>query len=411
MTTATDVTAAVQRRTLRTLVVTQVLGGAGLASGVAVGSLIARDLGGSDALAGLPAAVSTTGGALAAVPLSRLMARAGRRPGLALGYATGAVGALVVVGAAAAEVFALLLVGMALFGAGTTANLLARYAAADCATPHARGRALSTVLFATTFGAVAGPNLAEPADALGRDLGLPQLAGPFVLSVVAYLSAAVAVLLLLRPDPLLTARAQGAADVAGPAGPRGSVWSLVLRGPALVGLSAMVGAQFVMVAMMTMTPVHMLGHGHDLGVIGFVISAHIAGMYLLSPVGGWLTDRVGRPATLQLGAGALLAAGVLGALADPRTVPLLTVALFLLGLGWSLSLVAGSALLVDAVPLDRRAQAQGNADLLVGLAGATGGLGAGLVLALSGFAVIALGTAAVAVLLLAAGRRRATATA
>jgi MFS family permease len=384
VTAALDTTAAVQRRTLRTLVVTQVLGGAGLASGVAVGSLIARDLGGSDALAGLPAAVSTTGGALAALPLSRLMARAGRRAGLVLGYATGAAGALVVVAAASLGAFALLLAGMALFGAGTTASLLARYAAADCATPTTRGRALSTVLFATTFGAVAGPNLAEPADALGRGVGLPPLAGPFVLSAVAYVAAALAVLVLLRPDPLLTARAHGDPTAGRSSGPRGSVWSLVLRGPALVGLSAMVGAQFVMVAMMTMTPVHMLGHGHDLGVIGFVISAHIAGMYLLAPVGGWLADRVGRPATLQLGAGALLAAGVLGALADPRAVPLLTVALFLLGLGWSLSLVAGSALLTDAVPLDRRAQAQGNADLLVGLAGATGGLGSGLVLALSG---------------------------
>lgn len=391
-----------QRRTLRVLVLTQLLGGVGLAAGVAVGALLGQELLGGDALSGLPSGVATGGGALAALPISKVMARAGRRPGLALGYALGAFGASVVVAAAATSSVVLLVVGMFLFGAGNTASLLARYAAADLAPATRRGRAVSTVLFATTFGAIAGPNLVEPAGVLARAVGLPELAGPFLLSVVAYSCAATAVTVLLRPDPLLTARA-GQPEASGPA-PAGSVWPMLLRGPALIGVSTMVAAQLVMVAMMTMTPVHMITHGHGLGIIGFVISAHLAGMYLFSPVGGWCTDRFGRPATIRTGAALLATAGLLGAFASPGSVAVLAVALFLLGLGWSFALVGGSALLTDTVPLASRAQAQGRADLLVGLAGATGGLGSGLVLALSGFTAIGLLTAAVAAALLAAGR-------
>ncbi len=417
----------VQRRTLRVLAGGQLLGGLGLAAGVAVGALLGRDLGGLDALAGVPSALATGGGALAALPLSRLMARAGRRPGLLVGYATGATGALVVVMAAQVRSFALLLLGMVAFGVGNTASLLARYAAADLATPQARGRAVSTVLFATTFGAVAGPNLVEPTGAIARTVGLPTLAGPFLLSVLAYAAAAVVVGLRLRPDPLLLAReretdhagdgveaplaAPAAAQppLAGrttpPATPSSSAWPLLLRAPALPALAAMVGAQFVMVAMMTMTPVHMRAHDHGLGLVGFVISAHIAGMYALSPLSGWLVDRFGAMATLSGGAGTLIAAGLLGALAPGDSVVLLTLALFLLGLGWSLSLVGGSTRLTEALPLPLRARGQGNADLLVGLAGATGGLGSGLVLALSGFAALGLLTVAVAAALLAAAQR------
>lgn len=394
----------VQRRTVRVLVVTQVLGGIGLAAGASVGALLAQELLDGNALTGLPSAAATGGGALAALPVSKVMARAGRRPGLALGYGVGGVGASLVVVAAAAGSFALLIAGMFLFGAGNTASLLARYAAADLALPQRRGRAVSTVLFATTFGAVAGPNVLEPAGAVARAVGLPELAGPFLLSLASYAVAATAVAVLLRPDPLLTARA-GAPVADGPA-PSGSVWPLLLRGPALIGVSTMVAAQFVMVAMMTMTPVHMIMHGHGLGVIGFVISAHISGMYLFSPVGGWSTDRFGRPATIRTGAVMLVGAGLLGAVASPASVAVLTVALFLLGLGWSFALVGGSALLTDTVPLELRARAQGRADLLVGLAGATGGVGSGLVLALSGFAAIGLLTAAVALALLTAGRGR-----
>jgi MFS family permease len=395
--------ATLQRRTLRVLVVGQVLGGLGLAAGVSVGALLARDLLDGDALTGIPLGVATAGGAFAALPLSRLMDARGRRPGLALGYALGALGAAVVVAAAAAASFALLVAGMALFGAGNTSSLLARYAGADLAPADRRGRAVSTVLFATTFGAVAGPNLVDATGSVASALGLPVLAGPFLLSLMAYGTAAAVVAVALRPDPLLAARAatRGDAGAVDPARPGG--WSDLFHGPALVAVAAMVTAQLVMVSVMTMTPVHMRAHDHGLRVIGLTISAHIAGMYLFSPVVGLLCDRLGRPATLRLGALTLAAAGGLAALADPASSVALVVALFLLGLGWSLSLIAGSAGLTDAIAPARRARVQGNADLLIGLAGATGGLGSGVVLALTSFAVLAGLAAAAAAGLLAAG--------
>ena len=397
-----EVVRPIQRRTLRVLVLTQLLGGLGLAAGVAVGALLARDLLGGSAWAGLPSAVATAGGAIATVPISRLMARRGRRPGLTTGYTTGAAGAAVVLASAQLRSFPLLLLGMLLFGVGNTSSLLARYTAADLAAIHQRGRAISTVLFATTFGAVAGPNLVEPAGMLAHAFSLPKLAGPFLLSATAYALAATCINILLRPDPLLVARRAEPLTVAAP---NASAWTLVLHGPALTGLTAMVGAQFTMVAMMTMTPVHMREHHHSLGIIGFVISAHIAGMYALSPLGGLLVDRLGALTTLRLGAGILLTAGVIGALADPDSIIALSIALFLLGLGWSLSLVGGSTQLTAAVPLSQRAAAQGNADLFVGLAGAAGGLGSGLILALSGFAVLGLLTTAVAAALLITTKR------
>ncbi len=393
-----------QRRTVGVLALSQVLGGVGLAAGVAVGALLAAELLGGTALAGIPQAAATAGGAGAAVPLSRLMARSGRRPGLVAGYLLGGSGAALVVASAQLRSFTALVVGMVLFGAGNAASLLARYAAADLAEPRHRGRAVSTVLFATTFGAVAGPNLAEPTGALARAVSLPALAGPFLLSLAAYGLAAAVVGALLRPDPLLVARGGAGPE---PAAPTGGAWALVLRGPALVGLAAMVGAQFAMVAMMTMTPVHMLAHGHDLGVIGVVIGLHVAGMFAFAPVAGLLADRRGNRTAIRLGALALAAAGLTGALAAPSSAVGLAAALFLLGLGWSLALVGGSALLTASVPTAQRARAQGAGDLFVGLAGAVGGLGSGLVLALSGFAVLGLLTAAVAAALLAAGPARA----
>ncbi len=385
----------------------QVLGGVGLAAGVAVGALLARELLDDALLSGIPGALATAGGAAAAIGLSRLMAREGRRPGLVLGYVGGAMGAAVVVVAAQVGSFTLLCMGMALFGAGNVASLQARYAGADLASPERRGTALSIVLFATTFGAVAGPNLLGPTQRLAEAIGLPALAGPFLVSAVAYLLAATLLAVALRPDPLLLARAiaaeaaAAAADQPGPGSPEpaerpiGS-WQALARGPAAIGVAAMVTAQFVMVMMMTMTPVHMADHGQGLVVIGFVISAHIAGMYLPSPLSGLMADRVGRVRTIVAGAGVLATAGVVAALADPDGRAGLTVALFLLGLGWSLCLVAGSALLTDAVPLSIRPQAQGNADLLVGLSAASASAGSGVVLDLAGWVAIATITVAAA---------------
>ncbi len=397
-----------QRRTVRVLSLTQLCGGVGLAAGVAVGALLARDLLGGDALAGLPSALSTLGGALATLPLARLMGSRGRRPGLAAGYLLGAVGCLIVVTAAATRSFALLLVGMACFGVGNTTGLLARYAAADLAPAEQRGRATGTVLFATTFGAVAGPTLLEPMGAVAEAVDLPRLAGPFLLSLFAYAVAATVVATLLRPDPLLLAREAAMSVTTSPtvvvqSDDEPSPWRLLVRGDARSAVVAMVAAQLVMVSMMTMTPVHMVALGFTLGPIGVVISAHLAGMYLLSPLSGVLVDRLGAHATIRVGAVVLALAGALGVLAAGSGMALLTAALFFLGLGWSLALVAASSLLTGAVSVHRRAAMQGRADLLLGLAGTVGGVGSGLVLALAGYATIALVVVAVGLAVLGAG--------
>ncbi len=417
-------TAAAQRRTVRVLAMTQLCAGVGLAAGVAVGALLARDLLGGDALSGLPSALSTLGGALATLPLARLMSLRGRRPGLTAGYVMAAAGCLVVVAAAATRSVALLLVGMACFGVGNTTGLLSRYAAADLALPAQRGRATGTVLFATTFGAVAGPTLLEPMGAVAEGAGLPRLSGPFLLSCVAYLLAATVVSVLLRPDPLTLARAhaadadadadareraaepgRGLADGAA-APPAVSPWSLLARGDARTAVVAMVAAQLVMVAMMTMTPVHMVSLGLTLGTVGLVISAHVAGMYLFSPLVGVLVDRVGAHATIRAGAVVLAVAGAIGVIAPGGSPLVIGVALFALGLGWSLALVAASALLTGVVAVARRAEVQGRADLLLGLAGTLGSVGSGLVLALAGYVGVALLVLVVALVLVALGSRR-----
>ena len=381
-------TDALYRRTLRVLLVSQVLAGAGLAAGVTVGALLAEDMVGSTGFAGLPAALFTLGSAAAAVGVGRLSQRSGRRPGLAAGYAVGALGGAGVLAAAAVDSVALLFVSLLLYGSGTATNLQARYAGADLAPPHRRGRAVSTVLVATTLGAVIGPNLVEPTGLLADAIGVRELAGPFMLATAAYALAAVAVLILLRPDPLLAARA--AADGSTTAPVPADDARVMSTGTVRLAASAMVLTQLVMVAVMTMTPVHMRDHGHDVGVAGLVISIHVAAMFLPSPLTGQLVDRIGRRPVLAASGLTLLAAGVLAAVAPPESMGLLTVALALLGLGWNLGLVGGTALVTDAVSLAQRAKTQGTVDLGVALSGATGGLASGLVVASTSYAVLSL---------------------
>lgn len=380
--------AALQRRTLRVLVLAQVLAGAGLAAGVSVGALLAEDLFDARAAAGLPAALLTLGAALAAGGVGHLSQLRGRRPGLAAGYAAGAVGGVGVVAGAATGSIALFLAALALYGAGTATNLQARYAGADLALPEVRGRAVSTVLVATTLGAVAGPNLVDVTGGWADAIGVPTLAGPFLLASAAYALAAVAVLTLLRPDPLLAAREVAVAQVRPSAGARGP--GTVDRPLLQLGAAAMILTQLVMVAVMTMTPVHMRDHGHSVGEAGFVISMHVAAMFLPSPITGRLVDRFGRPPLIVAAAVTLLAAGLLAAAAPADSMVLLTAALVLLGLGWNFGLVAGTALLTDAVPVEQRAQVQGTVDVGVALAGATGGIASGFVVASTSYAALSL---------------------
>jgi MFS family permease len=401
---AVEVVDPVQRRTLVVLVAAQVLSGAGLAAGITVGALLAAEMLGSAGLAGLPAALFTLGSASAALMVGRLSQRWGRRVGLAAGYLVGAGGAVLVVLAATLDDVVLLFVAFTVYGAGTATNLQARYAGADLAAPAHRGRAVSTVLVATTLGAVAGPNLVGVTGDLATGWGLPALAGPFLLAAAAYGGAGLVLAAFLRPDPLLLARARAAdgaaADAAGapdrapgtPAAPEatGDAGDAQVRRVVLLAGTVMVLTQGVMVAIMTMTPVHMTHHGHAVATAGLVIAVHVGMMYLPSPLSGRLVDRRGPRFVAVLAAAVLLAAGIVSAVVPPSSVVGLAVGLGLLGLGWSLGLVAGTALLTTAVPLERRARTQGSVDLAVALAGAAGGIGSGFVVAGSSYATLAL---------------------
>jgi len=406
------------RRSLRIVVASQVFGGAGLAAGVTVGALLAEDMLGTDRFAGLPAAVFTLGAAASALGVGRLSQRLGRRTGLAGGFVAGGVGAAGVVLAAVLGNVVLLFAALLVYGAGSATNLQARYAGTDLALPRQRGTAVSVALVSTTLGAVAGPNLVTVTGHLALGWGIPALAGPFLLAAVAYLLAGAWLFAFLRPDPLLVARTLQAAPapepvpappVVGAPGPEpaeapapapatASASGRVAHGVA-VGASVMVLTQITMAAIMTMTPVHMRAHGHSLGDVGIVIGVHIGAMYLPSLVTGTLVDKVGRvPMAIASGV-TLLLAGTVAALAPADSMAVLLVALALLGLGWNLGLISGTAMVIDATTAEDRAKTQGNVDVLIALSGAMGGAVSGLVVAGSSFAVLSLGGGLLALLL------------
>lgn len=389
--------AALQRRTLRVVVVSQIFGGAGLAAGVTVGGLLAKEMLGGDGAAGLPSALFTLGSALTAFLVGRVTQRAGRRLGLCVGFVAGALGALGVVAAAVSGSVPLLLVSLFVYGAGTATNLQARYAGTDLATASRRATAVSVALVATTFGAVAGPNLVEPLGSFAESIGVPALAGPFMLAAAAYSVAGTVMFTMLRPDPYLVAlsRAAGSRSAAGDSAEESSVGT-----GAYVGAAVMVVTQMAMVAIMTMTPVHMREHGHGLGDVGLVIGFHIGAMYLPSLVTGVLVDRVGRAPMVVAAAVTLLMAGVTAASAPADSLPLLVLALVLLGLGWNMGLISGTALVVDSTTLDNRARVQGLVDVGVALAGAGGGAASGLVKASTSYATLSLVGGALSLILI-----------
>ncbi|MEV4945935.1 MFS transporter [Streptomyces sp. NPDC053755] len=382
---------ALRRRIQAVLIASQILGGLGIAIGVALAAVLAKDVSGTEALSGLASTATVAGPALLAMPLASLMAARGRRPGLVFAYLMGAAGAGVVVLGAVIDSFPLLLAGLVGFGAGSSANLAARFAAADLAEPDRRGRAISTVVWATTIGAVLGPNVAAPAGESVAGFGIPATAGPFVWAAGVFLIAAVMVALLLRPDPLLTAR-----DLAGPvdAGEAAAGRSLkagmrAVRASsrARLALVTVAVSHTTMVSIMSMTPVALSHHGAGIQLIGLVISGHIAGMYAFSPVMGWLSDRLGRLSVIGLAVGLLSVAALLAGTAG-ASHPQTAAGLFLLGLGWSAGLVSGSALLTDSVPQAARAAVQGLSDFTMNTAAGVGGLVAGLVVAQAGYGLL-----------------------
>jgi len=378
--------ASLQRRTRNLLMVGQVMAGLGMGQTLAIGAIMAGRLGGSDAWSGMAATMSTLGAALAAVPLARLAQARGRRVSLTTGALIAAAGGAVTITSAALALFPLLLIGLAMVGVGTAVNLQSRFAATDLAAPKTRGRDLSLVVWATTIGAVSGPNLIPLGEQVGSLLGLPELAGPFVFTVVAQIVAAVVYFLGLRPDPLTVALEHAKKLERQPVAPGSTRPAGVVDNPVLirVAIISIALSHATMVSVMAMTPVHLVNHGASLAIVGFTISLHIAGMFALSPVFGLLADRIGRIPTILVGQFILaLSLGLTGFGSENELAVVL--GLVLLGLGWSAATVAGSTLLSEATSVVRRPKVQGVSDLIMSGSGATGGALAGVLLAVLGY--------------------------
>ncbi len=401
--------AQVQRHTVRTLVVSQAVGAVGVTIGVATASLLARDISGSETLAGLAQTFQVLGTAAAAYVLARVMRRRGRRIGIVLGYLAGATGALLAVLAGVVDSMAVLLVGAVLLGATSAVNSGSRYAATDLATEAHRARALSVVVWATTIGAVAGPNLVGVGGTVARPLGIPELTGGFAIGSVVLVLAAVWVWVRLRPDPLLLA--QEAAGVVPDDAPhvRGRSWAAfttVVRDVPAVGAAvvAMACAHAAMVTVMIMTPLHMEHGGAHLEVIGFVISIHVLGMFAFSPVVGWAADRFGRSPVLVAGGVVLLVSLALCGLSPEGSSWQIFAGLFLLGLGWSCATVAASTVIADRTPIEARTDVQGTSDMAMALTAAGGGAFAGVIVGSLGYPALALFAALLALAVVVAGR-------
>ncbi|MDV7765023.1 MFS transporter [Peribacillus sp. CSMR9] len=377
------------KRTLIIISISQIFGGAGLAAGITVGALLAQQMLGTDAFAGLPSGLFTLGSAGAALIVGRLSQRYGRRTGLTAGFMIGGLGAIGVITAAIINSVFLLFASLLIYGAGTATNLQARYAGTDLANNKQRATAISITMVFTTFGAVAGPNLVNVMGDFATSIGIPSLAGPFILSAAAFILAGLVLFVMLRPDPLVIARTieasnqdsdriEHSTDTEQIANKRGII----------VGATIMVLTQIVMVAIMTMTPVHMRHHGHNLGEIGLVIGFHIGAMYLPSLVTGVLVDKFGRTAMAIASGATLLLAGLISAIAPGDSMILLVIALSLLGLGWNFGLISGTALIVDSTETSTRAKTQGTVDVLIALSGASGGALSGMIVAGSSYTTL-----------------------
>ncbi|WP_397261563.1 MFS transporter [Peribacillus simplex] len=380
------------KRTLMVVVISQIFGGAGLAAGITVGALLAQQMLGTDAFAGLPSGLFTLGSAGAALLVGRLSQRFGRRSGLAAGFLAGGIGAIGVVISALMNSILLLFISLLIYGAGSATNLQARYAGTDLANSTQRAKAISMAMVSTTFGAVAGPNLVDVMGEFAISIGIPALAGPFILAAAAYILAGLVLLILLRPDPFIVAKAISDAQrtTSNLLLEKNSNLLSINRRGIFAGAAVMVLTQFVMTAIMTMTPIHMGHHGHSLNEVGLVIGFHIGAMFLPSLVTGFLVDKIGRATMAISSAITLLASGILAAMGPADSMVVLITALALLGLGWNFGLISGTAILVDATPPSTRAKTQGSVDVLIALSGALGGGLSGIIVAGSSYSTLSL---------------------
>lgn len=381
--------AQLQRRTILSLRMMQIPGQAAVSGVVAVVALLASDLVGSDRLAGIGSAGATLGAAFTAVPLAAMMRRRGRRPALVTAFGIGAAGAaLAALGGETRSLF-VFIVGMSIFGAGQAGALQSRYAAADLAPVEAKASAIASVVWIGTLGAVFGPLLTPFEKNLAESLGLSRLVGPFAAASVFFALSGLIAFIRLRPDPLV---ASGGVSVGLDRVPLRTQIRVALRAigasrSARAGLVAMIVSQSTMVAVMTMTPPHMKDHGHaDLSAL--VVALHIVGMYGFSPLIGRFTDRFGPLRSLEIGA-VVLGIGIFSTVIAGYVPGLMFAGLLLLGIGWSVGLIAGTTLVSESVPVSARVEVQGTADLAMSLCGGVAAFASGFIKQAWGFHALA----------------------
>ena len=372
---------ALQEKTVKVLATAQVLNGVGVAGTVAAGSLLVASITNSETLAGLAQTSSVLGAAALALPLARLTSRGGRRLALSVGLIAGVIGSLLAIFGGSRENIYLMLTGTFLVGAASAAGYQARFAAIDLATNEKRAKQLSFVVWGSTIGAVTGPNLMEPSGNLAESFGLPRLTGPYLISAVTLALAVLVIQLFLRPDPYLTAAKDSGAATLPRVKTKVALKHIRSNARALFAIASIAIGHIAMVAVMVMTPVHMAHVDVTLTIIGLVISVHVLGMYAFSPLVGALTDRLGRLRVIQLGVAILLSSALISGFARADDAITLGIGLFLLGLGWSCTLIAGSALLTESVSPEFKSASQGASDLVMNLSGASGGAIAGVVIA------------------------------
>ena len=368
-----------QHKVVRTLAAAQVLNGVGVAGTVAAGSLLVSSITDSETLAGLAQTTSVLGAAALALPLARLTARGGRRLALSVGYTSGVIGSILAILGGSHRNIVLMLMGTFLVGAASAAGYQARFAAIDLATNETRAKQLSFVVWGSTIGAVTGPNLMQPAGNLAENFGLPRLVGPYLISATTLVLAIFVISIFLKPDPYLIANKENISKKQ--KGSTKQALTHIRQNPkALFAILSIAIGHVAMVSVMVMTPVHMAHVDVTLTVIGLVISVHVLGMYAFSPLVGSLSDRLGRVRVIQIGIITLLLSTVISGFARADDAYTLGVGLFLLGLGWSCTLIAGSAYLSESVYPDFKASSQGASDLVMNLAGAGGGAIAGVII-------------------------------
>jgi MFS family permease len=375
-----------QKRVIQTLSAAQILNGIGTAGTVAAGSLLVASISNSESLAGLAQTTTVLGAAMMALPLARLTQKGGRRLSLISGFSIGGLGAVLAILGGIHKVLFLMLVGSFFIGAASASGYQARFAAIDLATPENRSRNLSFVVWGSTVGAVTGPNLMQPSGNIAHYFHLPRLVGPYFIVGISLALASAVIYVFLRPDPYLTANLSSDGVTQKKHETTRAALKHIRKIPqALFAITSIGIGHLAMVSIMVMTPVHMSHVDVTLSVIGLVISVHVLGMFAFSPLVGMLSDKVGRVRVIQIGIALLILAALVAGTSPAMNAVSLGFGLFLLGLGWSCTLIAGSTLLSESVSMEMRPSSQGASDLVMNLMGAIGGAMSGVIIGLFSF--------------------------